>query len=414
MIPEHRFPHYKGYTFRYVNDVWLEKTLLPHQTLALEQLSNGKVLHGGVGTGKSMVAVAYYMKNEASKNVLVITTAKKRDQLDWEKEFAHFGVGTEKDGTIAGILKIDSWNNIGNYTELEDHFVVFDEQRVVGSGAWVKSFLKITKKNNWILLSATPGDTWIDYIPVFIANNLYKNRTEFLREHVVYAPYSKFPKIIRYTGVRTLEKYRNMLLVEMPYFMHTTRVIEDIECEYDTQLFQKAVKERWNPYTNKPIRDVAELFRVMRKIVNSDASRLHAVKTLMEDHDRLIVFYNFDYELEILRTLGTTAPNVTIAELNGHKHQPIPKTDKWVYLVQYIAGAEAWNCIETDTMVFYSLTYSYKNFEQTQGRIDRLNTPFSMLYYYVLVSNSIVDKAIKDALRNKKMFNEQKWASKNL
>lgn len=387
--------------------------LYPHQKKAVEQLHNGSILYGGVGTGKSLTAAAYYMKRESPKNIYIVTTAKKRDSLDWEGTFAHFGVGTEVGATVAGLLVVDSWNNVGKYVDVEDAFYIFDEQRVVGSGAWVKSFLKITKKNNWILLSATPGDTWIDYVPLFIANNLYKNRTEFLREHVVYAPYSKFPKIIRYTGVRTLEKYRNMLLVEMPYVMHTTRVIEDVECEYDTELFKKAVKDRWNPYTNKPIRDVAELFRVMRKIVNSDASRMHAVKTLMEDHDRLIVFYNFDYELEILRTLGEET-SVTVAELNGHKHQPVPKTDRWVYLVQYVAGAEAWNCIETDTVVFYSLTYSYKNFEQTQGRIDRLNTPFSMLYYYVLVSNSIVDKAIKDTLRNKKMFNEQKWATENL
>jgi hypothetical protein len=306
------------------------------------------------------------------------------------------------------VLHIDSWNNIGRYIGAEDAFFIFDEQRVVGHGAWVKAFIKIARNNNWILLSATPGDTWIDYIPVFVANNLYKNATEFTRDHVVYAPYSKFPKIVRYSDVRTLEKYRNMLLVEMPYLSHTVRVIEDVVVEYDEQLFKKVVKERWNPYTQKPIRDVAELFRVMRKIVNSDASRLRAVKTLLEAHNRLIVFYNFDYELEILRTLGSS--NVLIAEWNGHKHQPLPTGEKWCYLVQYVAGAEGWNCIETDSMCFYSLTYSYKNFIQGQGRIDRLNTPYTNLYYYILMSKSPIDLAVRKALSGKKMFNERKWA----
>lgn len=384
--------------------------LMPHQKEAVDNLANGKILWGGVGSGKSATVMAYYMKNESPKDIYVITTAKKRDSLDWEKEAAHVGVGTEITGTVAGLLTVDSWNNIQNYTDVEDAFFVFDEQRVVGSGAWVKAFLKIAKKNNWILLSATPGDTWMDYVPVFIANGLYRNATEFKREHVVYAPYSRYPRIIRYSDVRTLERYRNMLLVEMPYESHTTRHVEDVAVNFDKELFDKAVKRRWNPYTNKPMKDIAELFRVMRKIVNSDASRIRAVKRLMTQHDRLIVFYNFDYELDILRSLSTS---VSVAEWNGHKHEQIPKTDKWVYLVQYVAGAEGWNCTSTDAMCFYSLTYSYKNFMQAQGRIDRLDTPFTDLFYYVLQSNSVIDRAVRTALGGKKLFNETVWAAEN-
>jgi hypothetical protein len=387
--------------------------LMPHQKQALEFLSNGKVLFGGVGTGKSLVAAAYYMKEEAPKDIYVITTAKKRDTLDWEETFAHFGVGTEVNGSVAGVLHVDSFNNIDRYINIEDAWFVFDEQRLVGHGVWVKSFLKIVKNNNWIMLTATPGDTWVDFIPLFIANNLYKNATQFTREHIMYAPFSKFPKIVRYNDVYTLQKYKNMLLVEMPYLIEAERFIEDVVVEYDEVIFQKAVKDRWNPYTNKPIKDVAELFRVMRKIVNSDASRLRAVKTLLEEHNRLIVFYNFDYELDLLRTLNQET-NVTIAELNGHKHQPIPDTEKWCYLVQYVAGAEAWECIETNAMCFYSLTYSYKNFIQAMGRIDRLNSLWKDRRYYVLVSKSIIDKAVRKSLGEKKMFNERKWAIKNM
>lgn len=387
--------------------------LMEHQLDAVDRLHNGSILYGGVGSGKSATVLAYYMKNEQPKDLYVITTAKKRDSLDWEKEAARFGIGTQLGGTVAGLLTVDSWNNIQNYVDTEDAFFVFDEQRVVGHGAWVKAFIRIARNNRWVLLSATPGDTWMDYIPVFVANNLYRNATEFTREHVVYAPFSKFPKVVRYLDVSTLEKYRNMILVEMPYLMHTTRVIKDITVDHDEQLFNKAVKDRWNPYTNKPILDVAELFRVMRRIVNSDASRLRAVRTLMEEHNRLIVFYNFDYELALLRTLNQET-NVIIAEWNGHKHEPIPNTEKWVYLVQYVAGAESWNCVETDTMVFYSLTYSYKNFTQAMGRIDRLDSPFRVLTYYIFASNSIIDFAVRKSLSSKKLFNERKWASEHL
>lgn len=382
--------------------------LMPHQRQAIKNLGNGKILYGGVGSGKSAAVLGYYMEKESPKDIYVITTAKKRDSLEWERDASRFGIGTRRNATVAGVIVIDSWNNINKYVDIEDAFFIFDEQRVVGTGAWVKSFLKITKKNRWVLLSATPGDTWMDYVPVFIANGLYKNLTEFKREHVLYAPYVKFPKILRYLNVSTLEKYRNMILVEMPYLKHTNRIIKDVEVSYDEPTFQKVIKDRWNVFENRPIRDVGEMFRCMRKVVNSDKSRIETIKKLLEKHPRIIVFYNFDYELEILRTLEY---DVAVAEWNGHRKQQIPSTTSWIYLVQYVSGAEGWNCIETDAMVFYSLTYSYKNFEQALGRIDRLNSPYTDLYYYVLVSNSMIDKAIRRSLKHKKLFNERSFAS---
>ena len=406
--------------------------LYPHQEKAVEELDNGKILWGGVGTGKSRTAVEYYLRKEAPRNVYVITTAKKRDSLDWDGEFAAAGVGKAKDATVAGVLSVDSWNNLGRYTEVCESFFIFDEQRLVGSGQWTKSFLAIARRNRWILLSATPGDTWLDYIPVFIANSFYKNRSEFKREHVVYNGFSKFPKVERYIGVGKLVRLRNSLLVEMPYERHTTRETTVIDVDYDQDLFRKVLKDRWHVYEERPLRDVAELFIAMRKVVNSDPSRLEALKCLLKKHPKLIVFYNFDYELEALRSLVESKPlgessrnisgilfstpngtgcEVAIAEWNGHKHQEIPKTDRWVYLVQYAAGAEGWNCVETDAVVFYSQTYSYKLFHQAHGRIDRLNTPYTKLHYYRLVSKSVIDLAISKALSGKKSFNESSFTA---
>jgi hypothetical protein len=376
--------------------------LQPHQAAALRQLETGSILWGGVGTGKSRVAVEYYMKHETPKPVYVITTAKKRDSLDWEGEAAPYGLGKAVDGTVAGVLTVDSWNNLDKYSEVVDSFFIFDEQRLVGSGTWVKAFLKIAKHNNWILLTATPGDTWMDYIPVFVANGFYKNRTEFKREHVVYAPYTKFPKVQRYLGENKLIRLRNQILVHMPYVKETVRHPKTIWVDYSVDLMSSVVKNRWNVFEAKPVRDVTDLFRVMRKVSNTHESRLRAVRAVLRQHERLIVFYTFDYELEALRGLESL---VTVAEWNGHKHEDLPKTDRWVYLVQYSAGSEGWNCTDTDAMLFYSLTYSYKLWEQAHGRIDRMNTPYRDLYYYVLRSKSVVDSAIWKSLKAKKSFN---------
>lgn len=384
----------------------LGEDLKPHQFKALTQLHNGSVLWGGVGSGKSRVAVAYYETEHTHKNVYVITTAKKRDSKDWEGEFSRIVVGKEKDATLHGVLTVDSWNNIAKYEDVTDGFFIFDEQRLVGSGKWVKAFLKIAKNNSWILLSATPGDTWMDFVPVFIANGFYKNRTQFIQRHVVYTPYVKFPKIKKYLDEGHLNNLRNKVLVHMPYEKSTIRHSETIYVDHNEELFQAVVKNRWHLYHDRPIRDITELFGVLRRVVNSDPSRVRTIKDLMQIHPKMIVFYNFNYELEQLRRLEDVT---TIGEWNGHKHEEIPSSDSWLYLVQYVAGSEGWNCVETNAVAFYSLTYSYKIWEQAHGRIDRLNTPFVDLYYYMLRSKSAIDVGIWRSLKNKQNFNVNKF-----
>jgi hypothetical protein len=397
--------------------------LAPHQLKALGEMHNGSVLKGGVGTGKSRTALAYYFNKVCGgsleidsfglpgefakpKDIYIITTAKKRDSLDWEEEALAFRIGRDSEVSWGGVqLVVDSWNSITEYSEISGAFFIFDEQRLVGSGAWVKAFLQIAKNNEWIILSATPGDTWMDYIPIFLANGFYKNRTEFIREHVIYKPFSKFPKIDRIIGQAKLESLRRKVLVEMPYARHTTRHVLQIMVGYDELLFDRVVVDRWHVYEDRPLKDIGEMFAVMRKVVNSDPSRLGAVMELMEKHPKLIIFYNFNYELDALRILMQTL-NQTYSEWNGQKHEAIPSADSWVYLVQYTAGAEGWNCIETDSVIFYSLNYSWKINEQAKGRTDRLNTPFKDLYYYILRSNSKIDISINKAIATKRNFNE--------
>ena len=353
-----------------------------------------------------MVAAAHYVKEHPTASVFVITTAKKRDSLDWNREFARFGV-TKEETSLFGALTVDSWNNIHKYEDVKDAFFIFDEQRLVGSGGWVKSFLRITRSgNSWILLSATPGDTWLDYIPVFVANGFYKNRTEFKARHVVYKSYTRFPAVDRYLEVGRLVKLRNSIVVQMPYDRHTRRHTHPIPVDHNESLMKQAMQKRWNPFEERPIRQSAELYSVMRKIVSTHPSRLEALKEVMEKHPRVIVFYNFDYELEILRGIE----GIEIREWNGHKHQEIPDTDRWLYLVQYMAGAEGWECIETNAIFFWSQDYSYKRTEQAYGRIDRLNTKFVNLHYYLPLSNSYIDKAIRRSIRAKRDFNESEMS----
>lgn len=391
--------------------MFLSSNLYNHQELAAKQLRTGSILCGGVGSGKSKTAIFYYYNIECDgmkkpKDLFIITTAAKRDTLDWEHECAIFGLSKNRNASIGGVqILVDSWNNIKKYTKIENSFFIFDEQRVVGSGVWVKSFLKITKLNHWILLSATPGDTWMDYIPAFIANGFYKNRTEFLRMHVVYNTFTKFPKVDHYVEESKLQRLKAQILVTMPYSKPTVSYWQSVMVPFDETKFNLVMKKRWNPFTSKPIKDVSEFCSVMRKVVNSDPSRVATLFSLVDKHRRAIVFYNFDYELEILRTELKDKP-FAVAEYNGHKHEALPITESWVYLVQYAAGSEGWNCIETNCVIFYSLNYSYRAMTQAAGRIDRLNTPFTKLYYYTIKSASAIDLMIGKALKNKKDFNE--------
>lgn len=391
--------------------------LKPHQEEALRQLRDGKILWGGVGSGKSKVAAAYYVLEHPHQDVYVITTAKKRDSKDWEGEFARIVVGKEQSASLHGILHVDSWNNIEKYRHVKDAFFIFDEQRLVGAGTWVKAFLAIAKHNQWILLSATPGDTWLDYIPVFVANGFYRNRTEFKREHVIYAPFTKFPKVDRYVGTGKLLKLRNQILVHMRYEKQTVRHEKTVIVKHNERLLQEVLKNRWHLFQDRPIKDISELFGVLRRVVNEDPARVRAIEELLETHPKIVIFYNFNYELEALKRMGNQLfliKGVNYSEWNGWRHEDLPTGDSWIYLVQYVAGAEGWNCVETDTIVFYSLTYSYKLWEQAHGRIDRLDTPFLDLYYYVLRSKSAIDTAIWRSLKAKKSFYPNEKAVLNL
>lgn len=443
-------------------------SLRDYQLDAVNRLRNGCILCGGVGSGKSRTSLAYYYKEQGGvlgtdryvkmkkpKDLYIITTARKRDTKEWEGEFGPFLITTNPEVSMYNHkVVVDSWNNIGKYEDISDAFFIFDEQRVVGTGAWVKSFLKIAKVNDWILLSATPGDTWLDYRPVFIANGFYRNKTEFDREHIVWARYAKFPKIDRYVNTGRLIRLRNRILVDMDFERSTVSHHEDIFVRYDVSMYRDTGRLKKNPFVqgyipcseseegalligediaiedvtpiledwyytpaegeyvkleNKPLQNASELCYIWRKIVNSDDSRQVALLELFEKHPKMIVFYNFDYELDILKGLYY-GDAVELAEWNGHKHQPIPESDSWVYLVQYNAGAEGWNCIKTDTIVFFSQNYSYKVMEQARGRIDRMNTPYTDLYYYYLKTRSGIDLAISKALSQKKKFNETLYA----
>lgn len=402
-----------------------------HQVEALDRIKDGCIVHGGTGSGKSRTALAYYYKEYGGKikvinedlvelvgrmkypkDLYIITTAQKRDKLEWEGELTPFLITPNPELAIYDHkVVIDSWNNIKKYKDVRGAFFIFDEQRVVGSGAWVKAFLKIAKFNRWILLSATPGDSWSDYIPVFIANGFYRNRTEFKEEHIVMKPFVKFPQIDYYVNTGRLIRLRNKILIDMDFKRNTTQHHEFIFTDYDKQAYKDIVKLRWNPYQDKPIETAGEFCQCLRRTVSETDSRQLAMLELFEKHPKLIVFYNFDYERELLMNLGY-GDDVEIAEWSGHKHQPVPDSERWVYLVQYNAGAEGWNCIKTDTIVFYSENYSYKMMEQAAGRIDRMNTKYMDLWYYHLTSKSSIELAVRRALINKKQFNEQRFVGK--
>ena len=398
--------------------------LFPYQMDAVKKMRNGCILNGGVGSGKSRTGLYYYFKEQGGsidpdyipmrepKDLYIITTAMKRDTYEWLKELENYKMSVDPSRSqYKNKVVVDSWQVITKYENVENAFFIFDEDRVTGFGVWVKAFLKIAKKNDWIILSATPGDTWEQYIPVFIANGFYKNKTEFAREHIIYSRFTKYPKIDRYVNTGRLIRLRNRILIDMDFDRKTEAHHEDIFCKYDAFKYKEVTKTRWDPYKNEPIQQASGLCYILRRIVNEDESRQKALLDLYKDHPRMIIFYNFDYELEILKNLDY-GEDVEIGEWNGHKHQPIPFNRKWVYLVQYTAGCEGWNCIETDTMVFYSQNYSYKVMAQASGRIDRLNTSYKDLYYYHLKSRSGIDLAIARALNEKKTFNETRWVGR--
>ena len=397
----------------------------PEQIQAVRQLQNGSILAGGVGSGKTLTSLAWYLtsvcnaasfekggslakkKIKGSPTLYVITTAKKRDSLEWEEEAARLGLSTDPACSFTGSsIVVDSWNNIGKYSDREHAVFFFDEQRASGSGRWVKEFLKITRKNTWLLLSATPGDVWMDYLPVFMAHGFFRTRTEFMEDHVIFDRFAKYPKVKRYIGEAKLQRLRRSILVEMPVERHTTRERETVYCDYDRDLYKWVVKNRMDPWTEEPLRDAGGVCRILRKVVSDNDWRSEQAKRILSSNERVIVFYNYNYELDRILAVAESL-GLPTAQWNGHRHDDIPAEPRWVYICQYTSAAEGWNCTSTDTVLFWSLNYSWRVTEQCEGRIDRLNTPYSRLRYYFLESHSSIDEAVRRSLSSKKVFNER-------
>lgn len=401
--------------------------LTSDQWEAIDSMHNGCILCGDVGSGKSRTALGYYMFKvcrgsvplivddkkiryyENMKNprdLYIITTAKKRDSCEWETECYDYDLHDESVFPVD--FFVDSWNNIKKYKDVHGAFFIFDEQRVVGSGVWVKTFLNIARKNQWVLLSATPGDTWTDYIPVFVANGFYKNKTEFTSKHCIYRRFAKYPQIDRFIGIRELERNRDKILVPLKDRRHTHRNRIDILVSYDKGLYKTVWRDRWNPYDDEPIAETGKLCYLLRRVTNSSPERIAQVNEIMLKHPKVIIFYNHTYELEELINHFEKS-DILFSQWNGRRHETLPEGDYWAYLVQYRAGCEGWNCITTDTVIFYSQEYSYRITEQASGRIDRVNTPFKELYYYHIRSYAPIDMAIYKALSEKREFNERKF-----
>lgn len=416
----------KGYHFRYLEDKKENDLLYPYQRDAVDRMFSGCILAAGVGTGKSIMSLYWYFKENGGsfigsdyvrmknpKDLYIITTAKKRDTREWVLELARFGMCDDPElNMYNNKIVINSWNNISKYTDASDAYFIFDEDHLTGSGAWVKSFYKIAKKNKWIVLSASPGDCWKDFTAVFVANGFYPNKTAYEREHFVYSRYSKYPKVERYINIDRLIRLRNKILIEVDIDRTTIPHHEDVYVKYDIQKYKDVMKNRFDPYKNEPIQQASGLCYVLRRIVNEDESRCVALMEILEKNPKAIIFYNFNYErsmlLSVLSNFTINGEKLDIAEWNSHAHNPIPDSKQWVYLVQYNAS-EGWNCITTDTIIFYSQNYSYKTMIQAEGRINRMNTPYKDLYYYHLKSSSGIDLAISKALRDKKNFNESRW-----
>lgn len=393
--------------------------LYSHQIDAISRMHNGCILCGGVGTGKSRTSLAYvyskvmngdlkingqgtWSRPRKPRDLYIITTAKKRDSFEWEDELTPFCFSSSKI-----TVTIDSWNNIQKYKKVYGAVFIFDEQRVVGRGAWVKAFIKIARANQWILLTATPGDSWQDYIPVFVANGFYKNRTEFNSLHVVYKPFMNYPVIDHYIGTGVLLKHRRDILIVMEDMPNRAKKINfKCICDYDKVKYKRVFKDRWDIYDDCPIEETGKLCYLLRRVANEDESRLAKVKQLMIENPKTIIFYNFTYELHALREIAKDL-SYGIGEWNGEVHSEVPTSNRWVYLCQYTAAAEGWNCITTDTIIFFSQNYSYKTTTQAAGRIDRLNTPYKELHYYYLRSPAPIDLAIQRSLSQKKDFNEK-------
>lgn len=352
------------------------------------------------GTGKTIIAIAHYKKFFNGKKVLVVAPKAVELSGSWQETFEEMGV----DKSLIKVIRTDDVKKV-DLQDIKGAFVIVDEaHKFKGmSSQRTKALHKIIKiSDGFIMLTGTPVDGKLDNLESYaIAFGHVKTRKQFKELYMVQKilPYRPFPfwevgknkdKLVSWFESITSDVMTIDDIAELPEYIENV-VHFKRESEYrkslvsykkdDAIIFETPQERHWWQRQNQ-----------------NTKAKIDWLKDIAEEYeqDGMIIFYNTSSELEALKETFKGA-----GEINGQSHI---NHHKGVLLVQIQAGGAGLTLNEYKHAIWYSLPYSYTDFDQSKYRNYRINQDSKITRDYLVVDKTIDDKII-EALTHKIDFN---------
>ena len=421
--------------------------LYQYQEDYISKLPNSCIMAADLGTGKTLMSLAHWERQQTGRNLLIVAPAAKIRTMDWQEEALRWFEGsyiTGEDGTVQIIdddrvfatitfMSYESLRLMDRKTKRPRHWqftgarnggkvydVIADECHALKNptSKQSKALQEIKKSGgSFIGLSGTPmPNGWIDFAGYSVLFGFTRGVTEFKKKYCVYQDFKGFPELVKYINVSELEyqlsrcafKLSREQAAELP-----SRRMFGINIHMDSKTskrYQTMRLTKKDPRTDELLDNSSRLLSVLRQ--STTEARLDNLVSIVGDtSDNIIVFYNYKSErAAILKALKDSGK--TILRYDGDVHDKLPASDAEIHdtvlVAHYKSASTGLNLQWANVTIYFSPTYSYQEFEQSIGRTHRNGQTKKCLYYLFNVK-ATVDRTVWDCLKDKRDFNDKLW-----
>ena len=400
--------------------------LYPHQVRALEKTKNFNhvAYYLDMGLGKTFVGSEKLKMLNTNHNLIVCQKSKLQDWYEHMKtyypEYNTFIYSKTREIPPKSVIIINYdlvWRRPELLTTLKNFTLMLDESSLIQNEKSNRSkFILKMKPTNVILLSGTPTggkyeQLWsqLKLLGWNISKRLYWD--EFIK--FVKIDVGGFP-IKKVTGYKNVDRLKDKLRTHGAIFMKSDEVfqlpkqIENIIKVDNTKEYKKFNKDRLIKIDDTELVGDTSLTKMLylRQLSSQyNSNKTAALKDLLEStNDRVIVFYNFDKELEIIQEICNKLEK-PISMINGHEKnlKNFTECNDCVLLGQYQAAAMGLNLQLSNKIIYFSLPLQSELFMQSKKRIHRIGQEKTCFYWYLITKNSI-EEQIFETLKQRRDY----------
>lgn len=393
--------------------------LYPKQLEILKQIKDYSLLPLGTATGKTLIALHYYINNHLDKPLVIYCPLAKYLEGGWVSEFNSL---KSKYNLITKDITVVPYSQINKYAVADNSFVILDEAHYVKNpmAKRSKAIREILNNKPFIMLSATPGTKVEDYCHYLMLWNKFKYKTHFENEFLIKDSLMlgsrKIPVV---KGYKNLDKFSSILkqhstsrltvndIVELPEL-----ILKDVSLTPSKE-YKDIKKNRILKLDNDVILldTQIKLCTYLRQYVSPKEKISHLediVSECKQLNENLLIFYNFKSELREIEKI------VKIDYLINGDVKIFPSKEDFknlnskITVVQIRAGGTGIELQYNSQVLFYSPTYSYQDYEQALGRAYRPGQNKKVLVRRFNTINTI-EADVWEAIKNKKDFDEKMW-----